>query len=213
MGKNNKPILSVLVDEDKKEKFAELARRSKYSMAWLLNDCIDRMLAADSIHIYSDSIGVSVGVSPEPPSAISRTDIEDIARGSIEVFVQPINRSVEELRSELAEVSEFARNLQGEIVKVQKALNVGVVPPPHIEKVKVVARPDRLESNSIVVNDWDNVLSELVRTGMRSTGIAEKLTEMGYTNSKGGAVDRKLVERRLDRLPELKEIYRKAKPE
>ncbi len=147
MGKNNKPILSVLVDEQKKEKFAELARRSKYSMAWLLNDCIDRMLVADSIHIYSGSIGASVGVEPsEPPIAISRVDIEDmvkayisnsanissigvndvedIARTYTEIVIQPINQSIEYLRSELAEVSEFARNLQGEIVKVKKPLAV-----------------------------------------------------------------------------------------
>jgi DNA repair exonuclease SbcCD nuclease subunit len=54
MGKNSKPILSVLVDEDKKEKFADLARLNKYSMGWLLNDCIDRMLAADSIEVYGE---------------------------------------------------------------------------------------------------------------------------------------------------------------
>ena len=147
MGKNSKPILSVLVDESKKEQFAELARRSKYSMAWLLNDCIDRMLAADSIRIYGDSTGISVGAEPsEPPTAMSKTDIEDIvkayvssdinissvgtndieeiARASIGTFIQPLNRSVEELRSELAEVSEFARNLQGEIVKVKKPLAI-----------------------------------------------------------------------------------------
>ena len=46
---------------------------------------------------------------------------------------------------------------------------------------------------------------------MRSNGIAQKLTEMGYTNSKGGQIDRQSVERRIDRLPELQEIYRKAK--
>ena len=32
----------------------------------------------------------------------------------------------------------------------------------------------------------DEPLSNLVGTGTRSAGIAKKLTEMGYTNSKGG---------------------------
>jgi hypothetical protein len=43
---------------------------------------------------------------------------------SIEVATEPIAHSIEELRSELLEVSEFARNLQGEIVKVKKPLAI-----------------------------------------------------------------------------------------
>jgi hypothetical protein len=83
MGKNSKPILSVLVDEDKKEKFADLARRYKYSMGWLVNDAIDRMLAADSIDIYNDSIG-SIENAPKFDSVgISRADIEEMIKNSI----------------------------------------------------------------------------------------------------------------------------------
>ncbi len=86
-----------------------------------------------------------------------------------------------------------------------------------IQKIEVVAKPDNPihqdEAIPTVNNDWDEALAELVKTGMRSTGIAQKLTEMGYTNAKGGRLDRKAVERRLDRFPELKEIYRNAKPE
>ena len=86
MGKNTKPILSVLVDEDKKEKFAELARRYKYSMGWILNDCIDRMLNADSIDIYKGSMEeisrlsmpteVSIGLSVESIDEMVRVSIE-----------------------------------------------------------------------------------------------------------------------------------------
>ena len=83
MGKNSKPILSVLVDEDKKEKFADLARRYKYSMGWLVNDAIDRMLAADSIDIYSDSTGSIENAPRFEPVGISRTDIEEMIKNSI----------------------------------------------------------------------------------------------------------------------------------
>jgi hypothetical protein len=83
MGKNSKPILSVLVDEDKKEKFADLARQSKHSMGWLVNDAIDRMLAADSIHIYKDSTGNIENTPKFDPVGISRADIEEIIKDSI----------------------------------------------------------------------------------------------------------------------------------
>jgi hypothetical protein len=99
MGKNSKPILSVLVDEDKKEKFADLARRNKYSMGWLVNDAIDRMLAANSIDIYSDSTGVSAGTSIDSPSPhISIGNIDNLVKASIDKqFVGATQKYIEEL--------------------------------------------------------------------------------------------------------------------
>jgi hypothetical protein len=83
MGKNSKPILSVLVDEDKKDKFADIARRNKYSMGWLLNDCIDRMIEADSIDIYGEPAR-----SPQSPStntsSIDIGDVEKMVKTSID---------------------------------------------------------------------------------------------------------------------------------
>lgn len=121
MGKNNKPILSVLVDADKKERFADLARQHKQSMGWVLNDCIDRMLAAGSIDIYVDSIGNTdnpqksekVGVSALDIEEIIKTyvsthlnipsidsdNVEELVRASIETALQPINESVRELET------------------------------------------------------------------------------------------------------------------
>lgn len=88
MGKNTKPILSVLVDEDKKEKFAELARRYKQSMGWILNDCIDRMLAADSMDVYRGSISIEetprLSISNEVSRGLSVESIDEMVRVSIE---------------------------------------------------------------------------------------------------------------------------------
>jgi hypothetical protein len=80
MGKNNKPILSVLVDADKKEQFADLARAHKQSMGWLLNDCIDRMLAANSIDIYSNSVGNIENVLKSDKAGITALDVEEIVK-------------------------------------------------------------------------------------------------------------------------------------
>jgi hypothetical protein len=121
MGKNNKPILSVLVDADKKDRFADLARQHKQSMGWVLNDCIDRMLAANSIDIYMDSVGSTdnpqksekVGVSALDIEEMIKTyvsnhldipsidsgNVEELVRASIETALQPINESVRELET------------------------------------------------------------------------------------------------------------------
>ena len=78
MGANNRPILSVLVAEDKKERFSQLAKENNYSMGWLLNQAIDKMLAAGSIHIYRDSI------EPNCSSSTSSSDIEKLVRSCVD---------------------------------------------------------------------------------------------------------------------------------
>jgi hypothetical protein len=84
MTKNNKPILSILIDEDKRVKFADLAKRNNLSMSYLVNQAIDRMLETDSIDIHRDSIVASVGNYVDPSvGGMNRTDIEEFIKSSI----------------------------------------------------------------------------------------------------------------------------------
>ena len=53
--KNSKPILSILIDEEKRSRFSELARQNNLSMGWLVNQAIDKMLESGSINIYISS--------------------------------------------------------------------------------------------------------------------------------------------------------------
>lgn len=75
------PILSVNVDRDKKNRFAILARRHDKTMAGLVNDLIDRMLAADTIDIYAD-----------PSKAIDE----------IEARLKPLREQIESLNIEIS---------------------------------------------------------------------------------------------------------------
>jgi hypothetical protein len=84
MTKNNKPILSILIDEDKRVKFADLAKRNNLSMSYLVNQAIDRMLETDSIDIHRDSIVSSVGNYVDSSvGGMTRTDIEESIKLSI----------------------------------------------------------------------------------------------------------------------------------
>ena len=85
MTKNNKPILSILIDDDKRVKFADLARRNSLSMSYLVNQAIDRMLETDSIDIHRDSIVTSVNSKYVDSSVVgmTRTDIEELIKSSI----------------------------------------------------------------------------------------------------------------------------------
>jgi hypothetical protein len=123
MGKNSKPILSVLVDEDKKEKFADLARQSKHSMGWLVNDAIDRMLAADSIHIYKDSTGNIENTPKFDPVGISRADIEEIIKDSIG------NLDIEEMvKSSIANLNSLSIGVDDVEEMIKTSIEVALEP-------------------------------------------------------------------------------------
>jgi hypothetical protein len=165
VGKNNKPMLTVLVEGDKLQRFRDYAQSQSVSMGWIVNQLVDRVLAGElDPKGQPSSIGISTGTPRGhelPPAAdidrmvrfsidnqlvgsnrdyieeliknyidsldmssTGKLDIESMVSISIEMASEPIAHSIEELRSELSEVSEFARNLQGEIVKVKKPLAI-----------------------------------------------------------------------------------------
>ncbi len=132
MGKNTKPILSVLVDEDKKEKFAELARRYKQSMGWILNDCIDRMLAADSMDIYRGYIYIEETPRPSIPGEVSRglsvESIDEMVRVSIE-----------------KQIAEFVRTGFPSMQRTQAADVSGYLPIETVECMAIGAIDKHLE--------------------------------------------------------------------
>jgi hypothetical protein len=151
MGKNSKPILSVLVDEDKKEKFADLARRNKYSMGWLLNDCIDRMIEADSIDIYRDSAG-DMSITPSLGNAgLSANDIEEVIKAYVSTHLNTSSIGIDDveelIRTSIEPISESVTELeaytQNQFIAVReelkKALSSGVT--------DTIAQPGRVEMN------------------------------------------------------------------
>ena len=81
MTKNSKPILSILIDEGKRAKFADLARRNSLSMSYLVNQAIDRMLETDSI---DSSVGTSVGTSAG--SSIEAMAIEELVKSYVDTY-------------------------------------------------------------------------------------------------------------------------------
>jgi hypothetical protein len=234
MGKNNKPILSVLVDADKKERFADLARQHKQSMGWVLNDCIDRMLAAGSIDIYVDSIGSTgnsqksekVGVSALDIEEIIKTyasthldipsidsgNVEELVRASIETALQPINESVRELetytQSEFAAVRDELKKAIGGHVATDAIANQTTVSQIFDEREE---EPESTPTAQTPNSDYLDRLGELVGTGMNTREIAQKLTDEGFTNREGGAISRKSIESKLKSNHELKEIYTNAR--
>ena len=70
--KNSKPILSILIDEDKRSRFSELARQNNLSMGWLVNQAIDKMLESGSINIYISSATLTDNVTTTSAAYIDK---------------------------------------------------------------------------------------------------------------------------------------------
>jgi hypothetical protein len=161
MGKNNKPILSVLVDEDKKEQFADLARRNKQSMGWVLNACIDRMLEADSIALCTGSIGDAV-IAPKPAKVgLSVADVEELIKTYIDGNLQTSS-------IDISSVEEIVR---ASIEPVKTEL---------IETVKVSI--GNIPASSIDTNDIQKMVNESIEVALEPISVSVSEAE-DYTKS------------------------------
>jgi hypothetical protein len=106
--------------------------KAELSPVSLSTDSIDEMVKASIEKQISDVSGflpietveqMAIGAIDKHLEELSITSIGR-EKGLIEESIAPLTQLVEGLKEELGEVSEFARNLQGEIVKVKKPLAV-----------------------------------------------------------------------------------------
>ena len=121
MGKNTKPMLTVLVEGDKLQQFRDYALSKEVSMGWVVNRLLDRVLSGEldvmgdspSIGATREDIeGVSTGLTREDVESmikfsidnlnipsIDSSAIEELTRVSIEIALEPIKESVSELET------------------------------------------------------------------------------------------------------------------
>jgi hypothetical protein len=170
MGDNKKPILSVLVDEDKKRLFADLARAHKQSMGWLLNQAIDKMLEAGTIYIYRDSVNPIDG---ESPKSLPSSDIEEVVRSYVDKAIAPV-------LDELGYLKKCMDNTATTTAKAPAAIR----PAPaqdgvHNEVLKVAKRLEK-----------EPALKSAVIAGLAAGNTGENLgqylADNGFLNGNGG---------------------------
>lgn len=132
--KNNKPILSILIDEDKRSRFSELARQNNLSMGWLVNQAIDKMLESGSIDIYISSVRIA-----EDTAITSAGYIDELVKKAVEKHsasishievmlinsICNVNAEIEALEKRLGLSEELAANQTEEIEQLKKPLAIG----------------------------------------------------------------------------------------
>jgi hypothetical protein len=75
MPTNKKPVLSVLIDGEKRSQFAELCARNSRPMAWAVNAFITRCLEKDSI-----ALGASGAIDIIASAPALTVDAEGLAK-------------------------------------------------------------------------------------------------------------------------------------
>jgi hypothetical protein len=192
MGDNKKPILSVLVDEEKKRLFADLARAHNYSMGWLLNQAIDKMLEAGTIHIYRDSVAPIDGVVPKP---LPSSDIEEVVRR----YVDKANESIiDDLLNLQAQVSELTTNrdnwddLRADVADLREQLakltTTTTAKKPTIKTALTTTEPSKDIQAKINLLEDDPKLFARVESGIEkelsNAELGQWLDDGGFRNTK-----------------------------
>ena len=99
MGKNTKPMLTVLVEGDKLQQFRDYALSKEVSMGWLVNRLLDRLLSGE-LDVMGDtpSIGVTRENIESVSTGLTRENVESIVKSSIDNQLVDSNRDyIEEL--------------------------------------------------------------------------------------------------------------------
>jgi hypothetical protein len=206
MAKNNKPILSVLVDEEKKERFSALAKENNYSMGWLLNQAIDKMLESGTIHIYRDSI------APTPSNIAPSTDIEELVRSYVEKAITPLSNeyvqknSWDDLRADVADLRSKLTQLKADdgmstasikkliaeaITKASIDTTTSKKPQPTAIKTTLATGEVQPEVLKVVKRlEKEPALKSAVIAGLAAGNTGENLgqylADKGFWNSNGG---------------------------
>ena len=132
--KNSKPILSILIDEEKRSRFSDLARQNNLSMGWLVNQAIDKMLESGSINIYTSSATLTEDIGITSVGQIEALAKEAIDKYSAEIFdvevmlmnsIGIVNIEVEALKKRLGLAEKLAANQAEGIEQLKKPLAIG----------------------------------------------------------------------------------------
>jgi hypothetical protein len=93
MGKNTKPMLTVLVEGDKLQQFRDYALSKEVSMGWVVNRLLDRVLSGE-LDVMGDT--VSIGTNREyignVSTGLTREDVESMIKSSIDNQLASSNR-------------------------------------------------------------------------------------------------------------------------
>ena len=123
MGKNTKPMLTVLVEENKLQQFRDYALSKEVSMGWVVNKLLDRLLSGELV-VSDDSYStgnVSTGLSRDDVAEMIRVSLENTSTANLDnVDIESlINTYIDKLNlKDVHNVDTLAEDIE-KIVRIQ----------------------------------------------------------------------------------------------
>jgi hypothetical protein len=161
-------------------------------MGWLLNQAIDKMLEAGTIHIYRDSVAPIDGVVPKP---LPSSDIEEVVRR----YVDKANESIiDDLLNLQAQVSELTTNrdncddLRADVADLREQLakltTIPMAKKPTIKTALTTTEPSKDIQAKINLLEDDPQLFARLKSGIEkelsNAELGQWLDDGGFRNTK-----------------------------
>jgi hypothetical protein len=187
MSKERPPVLSVLLDNERKAQFQQIAQSEGRSMGWVIKDMIDRVIAADSIHIYGESPAQSIATGSNPNKVSTEYVSMLVLTEYVDGAITPLSNDLVSLQSQLAEVKSdcdlttegIQRLIADAISKVSIATTTSKKPPS--AAIRTVSAPYEdggiefqvfADAHGLTIKREDGV--EAVRAALSSAGLTDR---------------------------------------
>ena len=126
-----KTMASFRIEREYWAKFGELAKKERLTVTQVLTEYIEKCIESNrtfyGVRMDTDSVITSINpVSIDTDQILKLIDerISTLSLPTADLIEEWISKALTPLQDEISEVTEFSRNLQGEIVKVKKPLAI-----------------------------------------------------------------------------------------
>jgi LPS O-antigen subunit length determinant protein (WzzB/FepE family) len=159
MGKNTKPMLTVLVEGDKLQQFRDYALSKEVSMGWVINRLLDRVLSGE-LDVMGDT--VSTGTTREYTSTgLTREDVDSMIKSSIDnQLISSSRKYIEELTKSYIDSLGISSTSTNDIEELTRA-SIEIALEPIKESVSKLEAEVRAISDRTVVPTTDSLANPL----------------------------------------------------
>jgi hypothetical protein len=196
MAKERPPVLSVLLDNERKARFQQIAQSEGRSMGWVIKDMIDRVIAANTIHVYGVSHPQSIATGGQPMKVSTDYVSMAVLTEYVGDAIAPLSNDLLNLQAQVAEVkSDCDLTTEG----IQRLIADAISKAPIATTAKAPAAVRTAPAQGGVHNevlkvakrlDKEPALKSAVIAGLAAghTGenLGQYLADNGFLNGNGG---------------------------
>jgi hypothetical protein len=202
MGKNTKPMLTVLVEGDKLQQFRDYALSKEVSMGWVVNRLLDRVLSGE-LDVMGDT--VSIGTNREHiknvSTGLTREDVESMIKSSIDNQLASSHRQyIEESVKSYIDSLDISSTGTNDIEEVTRAFIESSLEPikASVSKLDDIEKLTRASTHTLLRKEKTNVDSDTKTWGefFKMVGI-EALTAVEAQKKENIDIRTKQIERGL----------------